>query len=198
MLWKGREQSKNVEDRRTGRQVATGLGLGTIIIFVIALLFGENPFHLLQQVESSRQQYQPQTGSKQTDELGEFVSVVLKDTEDVWHKIFREQLNQRYQEPNLVLFEGQDRSAVALRVRQPALFIVRPTINIHRFVFLQPTKKPVSRTGDFAMAYVVAHEVAHHVQNLLGITRQVQSQEAESAKLLITICRPVWNCKPTF
>ncbi len=182
MLWKGREGSKNVEDRRgRARTAAKGIGFGTIILIVLAFLFGENPMRILQQVASQQQQqqrqtqYQPRNAAE--DELAQFVSVVLKETEDVWNRLFREQLGKSYSEPILVLFSGKTTSACGHASAATGPFYCPADHKLYiDLEFYSQLKNRFKAPGDFAMAYVVGHEVAHHVQNLLGITTQVQRQ----------------------
>lgn len=188
MRWQGRKGSQNVEDRRGGRakKVGTGLGLGSIIIVIIALLMGENPAQMLQQFGGGGQ---AQTQTTQTttggdgDELGKFVSVVLAETEEVWHKLFREQLGREYQEPVLVLFDGKTQSACGFASAATGPFYCPGDQKLYiDLSFYRQLKERFKAPGDFAMAYVVAHEVAHHVQYLLGITRQVDSQRGRISK----------------
>lgn len=180
MRWQGRKGSSNVEDRRggRGRRVGTGFGLGTILIIVIALIFGENPLQLLQQVQSGPGQATTQgTSAPPKDELGQFVSVVLQDTEDVWNKLFREQLGRDYREPTLVLFDGMVRSACGNASSATGPFYCPADEKLYiDLSFYRELRDRFQAPGDFAMAYVVAHEVAHHVQNLLGITGEVSAQ----------------------
>lgn len=188
MRWQGRKGSQNVEDRRGGRakKVGTGLGLGSIVIVIIALLMGENPAQMLQQFGGGGQ---AQTQTTQTttggdgDELGKFVSVVLAETEEVWHKLFREQLGREYQEPVLVLFDGKTQSACGFASAATGPFYCPGDQKLYiDLSFYRQLKERFKAPGDFAMAYVVAHEVAHHVQYLLGITRQVDSQRGRISK----------------
>ncbi|RMG27763.1 MAG: metalloprotease [Bacteroidetes bacterium] len=186
MRWKGRQGSSNIEDRRRGggggraRRVGTRLGLGTIVIVIIGLLLGENPMELLQRFQGASpavESTQAPRGSQPTDELGQCVSVVLKDTEDVWKKIFREQLGRTYREPTLVLFDGQVRSACGFASAATGPFYCPADEKLYiDLSFYRELKDRFRAPGDFAMAYVVAHEVAHHVQNLLGITDEVSRQ----------------------
>ena len=114
MRWQGRKGSDNVDDRRgRGGRRAGRLGIiGTILVVLFALIMGEDPMQLLQQVGGGEATTTTQpTTTAADDELAQFVSVVLKDTEDVWNKVFQEQLGRNYQEPTLVLFRDQDRSA---------------------------------------------------------------------------------------
>ena len=187
MRWQGRQGSSNVDDRRRGRtakKVGAGLGIGSIIILIIGFLLGENPMQLLQQLQSgSPAQTQQAPPNAEDDALGQFVSVVLKETEDVWNKLFREQLGRTYQEPTLVLFTDQDRSACGFASAATGPFYCPGDQKVYiDLSFYQQLKTRFKAPGDFAMAYVVAHEVAHHVQNLLGITSQVDQQRGRISK----------------
>lgn len=161
--------------------MGAGLGIvGTIIVVVIALILGKDPQQLLNEVGGGQPMTErsANTGTPD-DELGQFVSVVLKDTEDVWNKIFREQLNAQYQEPTLVLFSGSDRSACGFASAATGPFYCPADRQVYiDLSFYRELQERFKAPGDFAMAYVIAHEVGHHVQNLLGISRQVQSQRS--------------------
>ena len=185
MKWKGRQGSSNVEDRRGGgsgmsrRRVGGGLGLGAIVIIVLAVIFGQNPLQFLQQMpqDSGIQQTQPQQspGAQPSDELGQFVSVVLKETERVWNYIFREQLNANYREPILVLFNGSTRSACGFASAATGPFYCPADQKLYiDLSFYSDLKNRFGAPGDFAMAYVIAHEVAHHVQYLMGTTGEME------------------------
>ena len=185
MRWQGREKSKNVEDRRgrSGAGTAGGLGIGAIIIVLIASFFFDVDLSGLFDSGAATQQYQqPTQGSAsqvggEGDELGEFVAVTLKDTEDVWTKIFREDLGRNYREPTLVLFEGAVQSACGHTSSAAGPFYCPGDEKLYiDLVFYRELKTKFNAPGDFAMAYVVAHEVAHHIQRQLGITEQVQQQ----------------------
>ena len=187
MRWQGRQGSSNIDDRRRGgtaKKVGAGLGIGSIIILIIGVLLGENPMQLLQQLQSgSPAQTQQVPPNAQDDALGQFVSVVLKETEDVWNKIFREELGRSYQEPTLVLFTGKDRSACGFASAATGPFYCPGDQKVYiDLSFYEQLKTRFEAPGDFAMAYVVAHEVAHHVQNLLGITGQVDQQRGRISK----------------
>ncbi|RMG64541.1 MAG: metalloprotease [Bacteroidetes bacterium] len=185
MRWKGRQGSSNVEYRRGSgggggfRRNGTRIGLGTLVIFVVVLLLGGDPMQFLQQVQQSPAGYeQPAPGqSAPNSELEQFVAVVLKDTEDVWDKLFQEQLNQRYRHPVLIVFEGQTRSACGFASAATGPFYCPADDKLYiDLSFYQQLKTRFGAPGDFAMAYVIAHEVGHHVQHLLGITDQVHAQ----------------------
>ena len=186
MRWKGRQGSSNVEDRRrgNGKKVGAGIGVGTIIIFFLAVLLGEDPEKALQQIQSQPiEQTTSQPKSAEEEELAKFVSVVLKDTEDVWKKLFSEQLNRTYVEPSLVLFSGEDRSACGFASAATGPFYCPADQKIYiDLSFYEQLKTRFRAPGDFAMAYIVAHEVGHHVQHLLGITKEVTSQQRSMSK----------------
>lgn len=187
MRWQNRQGSSNVEDRRGGRarKVGGGLGIGTIVIFVIALLLGENPLALMQQLGGGavEQVSSAPAGPRPDDELARFVSVVLKDTEDVWRKLFPEQLNREYRDPVLVLFDGEVQSACGFSSAASGPFYCPGDQKLYiDLSFYKQLNDYFQAPGDFAMAYVVAHEVGHHVQNLLGITGQVQRQRGRISK----------------
>ncbi len=179
MRWQGRRQSSNVDDRRgmgsMGRKGSIGCG-GLIVILLISWLLGGNPLELLQNVEmaspqTTSQSYQP---TAEEDELAAFVKVVLADTEDVWNKVFMEEFGEDYPEPTLVLFSGSVQSACGLASAATGPFYCPPDQRVYiDLSFYDDLKNKFGAPGDFAMAYVVAHEVGHHVQNLLGYTDKV-------------------------
>ena len=187
MRWQGRKGSSNVEDRRggrgRGRKVGKGFGLGTILIIIIAVLFGENPMQLLQQFQSGDSGFTQTTTTAPDDELGKFVSVVLQETEDVWNKIFREQLGKDYKEPILVIFDGSVRSACGAASASTGPFYCPGDQKLYiDLSFYRELSQKFGAPGDFAMAYVVAHEVAHHVQNLLGYSDYMRQQRGRVSK----------------
>lgn len=178
MRWRGERQSTNIEDRRgmsVGR-VAVGGGLGTIVIMILALLFGINPQQLFEQlpsdqpgVESSR------PTSPEEEELKQFVSVVLAKSEDVWTEVFR-QNGRQYREPTLVLFTDRVQSACGMTGAAVGPFYCPGDEKVYiDLSFYEQLRREFKAPGDFAQAYVVAHEVGHHVQKLLGITDRVDS-----------------------
>lgn len=189
MRWTGRRQSSNVEDQRGQRGGGGGFGgligkggLGTIaIIVVISLILGKNPLTLLQEVgvdaspsgySATEEQYAP---SAAEDELAGFVGVVLADTEDVWHKLMSD-----YREPTLVLFSGNVNSACGMASAATGPFYCSADEKLYiDLSFYQDLKNRLDAPGDFAQAYVIAHEVGHHVQHLLGITDKVHSMQGQ-------------------
>ncbi|HQR38732.1 MAG TPA: neutral zinc metallopeptidase [Blastocatellia bacterium] len=178
MLWKNRRESTNVEDRRGmsgGGRVAIGGGLGTLVILIIALLLGADPQKLLQQLpagDQGAQQQAPQSNPEEDQQVA-FVKVVLADTEDVWHELFRAR-GQEYVEPHLVLFSDGVRSGCgnATSAVGPFYCPADSTVYLDLGFFREMTTR-FRAPGDFAQAYVIAHEVGHHVQNLLGISGKV-------------------------
>ena len=180
MLWKGRRTSDNVEDRRgmTGRRVAVGGGLGAIAIAVIVLLLGGNPEEVMQNIQTAPPagQEQAQVLSQEDKELGEFVGVILADTEDVWNQVFR-QAGEQYREPKLVLFTNATESACGYAQSATGPFYCSGDEKVYIDLgFFQEMQQRLGARGDFAWAYVIAHEVGHHVQNLLGVMQQANER----------------------
>lgn len=180
MRWRGERQSTNIEDRRgLGGKVAVGGGLGTIVILVLALLFGADPRQFLEQVPSD-----PSSGvqssrplNPEEEELKQFVSVVLAKSEDVWSDVFRRNGSQ-YREPTLVLFTDQVQSACGMAGAAVGPFYCPADEKVYiDLSFYEELRRRFKAPGDFAQAYVVAHEVGHHVQNLLGISDKVDAMQ---------------------
>ena len=181
MRWQGRQGSKNVEDRRgtsTGKMAAGGLGLGGIVIVLLVALLGGDPSDVLQTMSEAQPQSstQQQPRSAEEEELAAFVSVVLRETELSWERIFREQLGASYRQPTLVLFSNRVQSACGMAGSATGPFYCPADEKLYiDLSFYSELKNRFGAPGDFSMAYVVAHEVAHHVQNLLGLTDQVDA-----------------------
>lgn len=182
MRWGGERRSVNVEDRRGlgGGRLAIGGGVGGLIVLLLAMLFGADPRALLRQVENDPTVVQtPETGAPGQgipDESREFISVVLAETEDVWNELFS-QMGREYAEPRLVLFTDEVESACGLAGAAVGPFYCPSDDRIYLDLsFFEQLDRELGAPGDFAQAYVVAHEVGHHVQDLLGITDQVQAQ----------------------
>jgi predicted metalloprotease len=194
MKWQGREKSRNIDDRRAGggaRKVGAGIGIGGLIVVVLGLLMGGDPQQLLQQLQNSGgaigEQAPSTEGVQQTgredDPLAEFVAVVLKDTEDAWVKIFKEEFNEAYQQPTLVLFSEQDQSACGFASAATGPFYCPADNQIYiDLSFANELKDRFKAPGEFALAYVVAHEVGHHVQNIMGISGKVHQQKQRLSK----------------
>lgn len=186
MRWRGERQSTNIEDRRglTGGRVAVGGGLGTLLVIIIALLFGADPRQLLEQVPTD-QPSQVQTSRRQNpeeEELKQFVAVVLAKSEDVWGEIFR-QNGRQYREPTLVLFTDQVQSACGYMGAAVGPFYCPGDEKVYiDLSFYEELRQRFNAPGDFAQAYVVAHEVGHHVQNLLGISDRVNALQQRSSE----------------
>ncbi|MBI1191772.1 MAG: metalloprotease [Bacteroidetes bacterium] len=186
MRWQGREGSRNVEDRRgsKGKMAAGGLGIGGIIIAVVVMLLGGDPSALLQQLSQAPVAAEASAPpSAAEEELAAFVSVVLRETEVTWSRIFQEQVGQAYREPVLVLYTSQVQSACGAAGASTGPFYCPGDEKLYiDLSFYDDLKQRFGAPGDFAMAYVVAHEVAHHVQNLLGLTDQVDAQRGRVSK----------------
>lgn len=181
MLWKGRRQSDNVEDRRgiTGRGVALGGGLGALALTIIVLLLGGNPDEVMQNLQTPQASGQEQTRTltAEEQEMGNFVKVILADTEDVWNSVLRQQ-GVQYREPKLVLFTNATDSACGYAQSATGPFYCPGDEKVYIDLgFFQEMQQRLGASGDFAWAYVIAHEVGHHVQNLLGVMEQVQEKQ---------------------
>ncbi len=179
MQWKGRRESSNVEDMRGGgrrRGLVLG-GFGTIAVIIIGLLLGKNPMELLQVVNQGQpvQEQTAQPNNPADDEAASFVKVVLADNEDVWNKIFEEQ-DLQYREPKLVLFRDAVQSGCGDASSSMGPFYCPADQKMYiDLSFYDELKSRFNAPGDFAMAYVVAHENGHHIQNLLGISDKVHN-----------------------
>ena len=179
MLWKGKRQSENVEDRR-GFTVARGIGgggLGILAVALVAMFFGIDPTVFLQDLTTTNvptsSSSAPTVHSAAEEEQREFVSVVLADTEDAWHDLFR-QMNQTYREPKLVLFTGAVESACGMAQSAVGPFYCSQDQKVYIDLdFYRELRDRFHASGDFAQAYVIAHEIGHHVQTLLGISTQI-------------------------
>lgn len=188
MRWKGGRRSSNVEDRR-GQRAAPKLlggGIGTIAIVLVAMYFGVDPAPLLDVVQTGGQAStsgsQPTSQDLKNDPLADMIYVVVADTEDVWTEIFAEQ-GQRYAPPTLVLFTGSTQSACGLGQAAMGPFYCPADKDAYiDLSFYDTMRTRFSAPGDFAQAYVIAHEIGHHVQNLLGISGKVHSMKRRVSK----------------
>jgi predicted metalloprotease len=180
MRWRGERQSTNIEDRRGlsgGGKIAIGGGLGSVVILVLALLFGIDPQQFLEQApsEPSSQVQTSRPQNTQEEDLKQFVGVVLAKSEDVWNNVFR-QNGRQYREPTLVLFTDQVRSACGIAGAAVGPFYCPADEKMYiDLSFYDELRRRFNAPGDFAQAYVIAHEVGHHVQNLLGISDRVNA-----------------------
>ncbi len=185
MLWRDRRQSGNVEDRRgigRGGGMAIG-GLGGLVLLVLALLFGVDPSQLLEQVpQNDPNSGAPRATNPAEEELKKFTETVLADTEEVWNEVFR-QMGTRYQEPKLVLFTDQVRSGCGIAGAAVGPFYCPPDQKAYiDLAFYNDLKSRFQAPGDFAQAYVIAHEIGHHVQNLLGTMEKVNAAQRRMSK----------------
>lgn len=185
-LERGR-QSRNIEDRRgsRGRKTAVGGGIGALLLALLAIFLGVDPSVILQ---SSNQVAPLQNGrlgtgsSPAEEELAEFVSIVLADTEDTWGQIFRSS-GQVYREPTLVLFSGATQSACGFAKAAMGPFYCPGDQKVYiDLQFYDDLKNRFGAPGDFAQAYVIAHEIGHHVQTLLGISDKVARAQRHASK----------------
>lgn len=184
MRWRGRRRSVNVEDRRSrGRKPAVaGGGIFGIIMILLFLWMGGDPGVVLQMLQNNPQQGGPAVVNPDEDELAQFVAVVLADTEDVWTDIFR-QMEQGYRKPKLVLFRRQVDSACGLQSSATGPFYCPGDSKVYiDLSFFDEMKRRLNAPGDFAQAYVIAHEVGHHVQNLMGVSGEVHQLQSRMSK----------------
>ncbi len=187
MRWKTGRRSRNVEDRR-GRRVRRGIaggGIGTIVLILAALYFGIDPNVVMQGLDMVSTSQAPPAGGQSPaadDEQAQFVSVVLADTEDTWQQLFAAS-GQRYQEPRLVLFSDAVRSACGFANAAVGPFYCPADKQVYLDLgFFRDLKQRFGAPGDFAEAYVIAHEVGHHVQNLLGVSAEVRRRQSGLGK----------------
>lgn len=182
MRWQGREQSENYEDRRASggpRMAFGGGGIGILVLALIVWLLGGNPLAVLNMGGGVR----PQGGQNQpvdpADEpLKEMSLVVLRDTEVVWDEVFQNQLRQRYQPTKMIFFRDAVESGCGVAGSETGPFYCPADANVYLDLsFFRELEDRFDAAGDFAQAYVVAHEVGHHVQNLLGLSDKVRMQQ---------------------
>ncbi len=182
MRWRDQRQSTNIEDRRgMSRGVALGGGgIGVLILAAIACLLGGDPRQFLE-TAAPQQTQAPTTTSNSVnapvDANKQFVSVVMASTEDAWRTILPQQARQNYRDPVLVLYDGQVSSACGYASAAMGPFYCPGDYKLYLdFDFFRELKTEFKADGDFAQAYVISHEVGHHVQNLLGTMAKVQRQ----------------------
>ena len=186
MRWKGRKESSNVEDRRgmsPGGKGMVGGGIGTIAIVIVVLLLGGDPTSLIQNVQLDNQTTNTNyTETAEDKELAQFVGVVLAETENVWHAIFKE-AGSTYREPKLVLFSGSVQSACGVAGSSTGPFYCPGDEKLYiDLSFFNELQKRFKAPGDFAMAYVIAHEVGHHIQNLTGVMDKMNDLRSRLSK----------------
>lgn len=198
MRWRGERESDNIEDRRGlsgGGKVAIGGGLGAIIVLVIGLLTGKDFSSLLSTQDAGTVQQTTNDGPRAPradDSTAQFVSVVLASTEDVWSSIYKDN-NQQYKAPKLVMFDNAVESACGNASAAMGPFYCPADYKVYiDLSFCSELRDRFRAPGNFAVAYVVAHEVGHHIQNMMGISEQVQRQrgrvsEADYNKLSVKL-----------
>jgi hypothetical protein len=198
MRWRDRRRSSNIEDRRSAARGTrlVGGGIGTIAIVLAAMYFGIDPAFLLDTVQTvnvpSGQETAPGEQDFSDDPLADMVSVVVADTEDVWNEVFAA-TNRQYDEPVLVMFRGATQTACGAGQQFMGPFYC--PLDSKAYIdldFYDELKDRFDAPGDFAQAYVVAHEIGHHVQHLLGISDEVQRSrqglsEAEANRMSVRL-----------
>ena len=192
MRWKGRQQSTNIEDRRHGgsgnRKPRGGMKVGGIGFFVMLLIFmftgqGQNFLDNMGGSNPVGSSSSNQTSSSTSNDEGrEFIAVVLKDTENVWNPIFQ-QAGLRYEEPTVVLFQDQVRSACGLTSSATGPFYCPGDKKVYLDLGFFSQLREMGVVGDFAQAYVVAHEVGHHVQKIQGISDKVMVMQRQTSRV---------------
>ncbi|MCZ7612281.1 MAG: zinc metallopeptidase [Ignavibacteriaceae bacterium] len=194
MRWKGRRESSNVEDRRGGYSKGmVGGGIGSVVVILLIYFLGGDPSQIMNTSQlddhTTTSSYQ---GTAEENELAQFVSVVLAETEDVWTQLFLED-GLTYKYPKLVLYTGSVQSACGFSSAATGPFYCPGDYKLYiDLSFYDELKTKFKAPGDFAMAYVVAHKVGHHVQTLLGINEKVNSlrsrlSEKEFNKYLVRL-----------
>jgi predicted metalloprotease len=182
MRWEGRRESENVNDRRgmSPAMIGGGGGLITIVVMAIAFFMGADPRQLIQMAQQQQQAAVGQRErSPEEDQAASFVKVVLADTEDVWNDLFPKLVGKPYREPELDLFTDSTPSACGHATAAVGPFYCPGDQKVYLDLsFFTEMREKFEAPGDFACAYVVAHEVGHHVQNLLGLSDQVTAQQA--------------------
>jgi len=195
MLWQGQRESENVEDARGsgGGRLVMGGGIGTVVLVVLYLLLGGDPQALFNAQQQAQVSQPAQVNSQAPrDDASKFVAVVLADTEDGWNDIFR-QMGRQYEEPRLVLFTDLIQSGCGFARGATGPFYCPQDRQVYIDLgFFRELQERLGAGGDFAEAYVIAHEVGHHVQKLLGITDRVdaarrRASEAESNRLSVRL-----------
>ncbi|MEM7221243.1 MAG: neutral zinc metallopeptidase [Pseudomonadota bacterium] len=193
MKWRGGRRSTNIEDRRgsrapTGRGVKMGGGIGGmgIILLIIVFLTGGDPMQLLGDMLGGggavqQSQQAPTRSQPGNDEASEFVRVILGDTEDTWRSIFASR-GARYRDPVLVLYNDMVQSACGMNSAASGPFYCPGDYKVYLELGFFKQLERMGAPGDFAQAYVIAHEVAHHVQNLQGISMEVQRLQRQVSK----------------
>lgn len=187
MRWEFGRRSENIEDRRGSRVAGPliGGGIGSVLLALVVAFLGGDPSVILDQASPSGDRSYPNSpqtnNSPAQDKMADFVSVVLADTEDTWNQIFQ-QAGEEYIEPTLVLFSGAVESACGYAEAAVGPFYCPRDQKVYiDLSFYEDLQNRYEAPGDFAQAYVVAHEVGHHVQNLLGVSDKVRSLQSQAS-----------------
>lgn len=184
MKWQSSRRSINIDDRRgmPGGGAAIG-GLGSILLALVVALLGGDPSVVLEQGGENPYDSAPQPTSEESDRAADFVAAVLGETEDTWHSIFQSEFGAAYQEPGLVLYSGATQSACGTGQAAMGPFYCPADQKVYLDTsFFRDLQVRLGAPGDFAQAYVIAHEVGHHVQNLLGVSSQVQRAQQRASE----------------
>ena len=185
MEWRGRRGSRNVEDRRgRGGARAGGMGIvGVLAVLAVGYFFGIDISPIVGALDQGGQSSEPRELTAEEQQMGQFVSVVLADNEDVWNRVLPEQANVDYRDPSLVMFSGVVNSACGTAQSAMGPFYCPNDQKIYLDTdFFRTMSQRMGAKGDFAYAYVIAHEVGHHVQNLLGILEQSMAARQRSGE----------------
>lgn len=190
MRWEGHRQSDHIEDRRGMGPIRPGVGIGLggiVLVLAVSFFTGTNPLQILNMIgglqDGALQSAVESPGPAQPpqDQLGTFASLVLADTEDTWRALFS-QKGRSYKEPRLVLFTGAVRSACGTASSAVGPFYCPGDHKVYLdLAFFQELSQRLGAPGDFAQAYVIAHEIGHHVQNLLGVAEQVAHRQRQTS-----------------
>lgn len=187
MRWRKGRRSTNVEDRRgyrMGRGVSRGVKLGggaTVLALIAALLLGQDPSQIIAMMGGGREASPPQQSGAAEDEVADFVSVVLADTEDTWGTLFSSS-ESRYQAPKLVLYSDIVQSACGTNSAAAGPFYCPGDYQLYLDLGFLRELQRLGASGDFAVAYVIAHEIGHHVQNLIGTSQQVRHLQQQVSR----------------
>jgi predicted metalloprotease len=180
--WSEGRRSDNVVDARGRGLPIAGGGIGIAVLALVVYLMGGDPHVVLQNTQTA-QPAAPQGGPQAQDEMSQFVSVVLADTEDTWTAIFKQKYGRSYEDPKLVLFTGAVQSACGFAQSATGPFYCPNDQRVYLdLAFFRELRQRFSAPGDFAEAYVIAHEVGHHVQNQLGIFEKVSAAQQRGSR----------------
>ena len=179
MLFTGNKRSGNVTDRRgMGGGAMAGGGIGAVVIALIVMFMGGDPGAVLQQAPVEQAPPGSAPGTPPSDSMGVFVDQVLTSTEDVWKQVYPQATGQQYREPELFLFSGSTPTACGTGQSAMGPFYCPPDQSVYiDLSFYRDLKSQLGAPGDFAQAYVIAHEVGHHVQNLMGTSDEVHNAQ---------------------